>query len=311
MARRIVAALAAAVVAGCGADAPTPAPAPPRSGVNLTAYTASGFSGDEARRAVDELVALGVRDVAVVTHWYMERRDSDAMRPVEGKTPSEASVQAVIARLRAAGVRVLLKPHVDVLDGTFRGDIAPADPRAWFSAYDAFVQQHAQLAQSAGVAGFVVGTELSSMQGETAAWRRLIASARRWYDGPVTYAANWSPGPEAIGFWDALDVVGVDAYVPLRGSTVAELAGAWAPTVARWRALARRVGKPLVLTELGYDDADVRLQARRYEAAVRAWSGAARAIYWWDWSAEGRRDAFTPRGRPATRIIARGKNQPG
>lgn len=303
MARRLVVVALAAVagLVGCGDEQQNPGPFP-RAGLNLTAYTPEGYTGPVAARAVNELVALGVRDVEVVTNWYMQDARADEIGPDPLKTPSDASLLAIIGRLQARGVRVVLKPHVDVRDGTFRGEITPARPQAWFGAYRAFVMHHARLAARAGVRGFVVGTELTSTLGDERAWRDLIATVRREFDGSLTYAANWFPGPEAVPFWDALDYVGVDAYVPLEGDSQAALVAAWKPYVQRWSALARRIGKPLVLTELGYDTAPAD-QALRYRAARVAWRGVARAIFWWDWSAEGRTEAFTPRGRPAERLL--------
>ena len=46
-------------------------------------------------------------------------------------------------------------------------------------------------------------------------WRKLIARVRQHYRGPLTYAANFDQY-NTVGFWDALDVVGVNAYFPLR-----------------------------------------------------------------------------------------------
>ena len=45
-------------------------------------------------------------------------------------------------------------------------------------------------------------------------WRRLIGRARSVYGGPVTYGANFDQFGE-VGFWDALDALGVNAYFPL------------------------------------------------------------------------------------------------
>lgn len=46
-------------------------------------------------------------------------------------------------------------------------------------------------------------------------WRDLIADVREIYTGPLGYAANFDQYHE-VGFWDALDVMGINAYFQLR-----------------------------------------------------------------------------------------------
>lgn len=46
-------------------------------------------------------------------------------------------------------------------------------------------------------------------------WRELIAAVREVYSGPLGYAANFDQYHE-VGFWDALDVMGINAYFELR-----------------------------------------------------------------------------------------------
>lgn len=46
-------------------------------------------------------------------------------------------------------------------------------------------------------------------------WRRLIAEVRKVYSGTITYAANFDEYRE-VGFWDDLDLIGINAYFPLR-----------------------------------------------------------------------------------------------
>ena len=96
-----------------------------------------------------------------------------------------------------------------------------------------------------------------------AEWRGLIGAVRSVYSGRVTYAANFDQF-EMVGFWDALDLISINAYFPLR-----EL---WQPGVApdelypvfaaRWAAILRSIdefdrqrgwgGKGVLFTELGY-----------------------------------------------------------
>jgi len=96
-------------------------------------------------------------------------------------------------------------------------------------------------------------------------WRDLIAAVRQHYEGPLTYAANFDQ-VDAVGFWDALDAVGVNAYYSLSrwglsGPELdAELAASWREIAAELQPLghqSRDSGPelepmPLIFLELGW-----------------------------------------------------------
>ncbi|MBX5440567.1 MAG: GAF domain-containing protein [Solirubrobacteraceae bacterium] len=313
-----VGALAAAVLAaGSG----------PTLGANVTAYQPEAYRTPVAERALDRLRDTGMDDAAVVVTWYMDDARSSTVAPDPGLTPSDDSVERMIREARGRGLRVALKPHVDVRDGTFRGEIAPADRAAWWAAYTRMVERYADLAARAGAEILVVGTELRSMSGDQDAFREVVARARSRFDGALTYAANWDEVGQ-VRFWDALDAIGVDAYYPLAsapGATAAQLRAAWRPIVRRLERLSDRWDRPLALTEIGYaarPDAavdpsgagaspgpyDPGAQAVAYEAALDAWRDSERlaAIWWWDWPADPRDavgDAYTARDRPAEAVL--------
>lgn len=93
-------------------------------------------------------------------------------------------------------------------------------------------------------------------------WRRLVAEVRERYRGPVTYAANFD-AVEEVGFWDALDAVGVNAYYSLsrwglQGAALdRELVASWRDVARRLQEVARRAGspgppRPVLFFELGW-----------------------------------------------------------
>lgn len=279
-----------------------------RKGMNVTAYQPEAFASETADEALRSLRATGTTHITIVPNWYMDSPTSSAVAPDPAKTPSDASVERAIREARALGFEVTLKPHVDVKDGTFRGEIAPDDRAAWFASYRTMIEGYADLASRAGATGLCVGTELTSMATDLASFRQVIAAARERFDGELSYAANRIEEAERIAFWEELDLVGIDAYMPLEtpdpaDPTLAELERAWEPYVERIEALHERTAKDVVFTELGYESqlgaaaeeptgqVSQAAQAQAYEAAYRVWSEADfdwfRGIYWWDWSAEG------------------------
>ena len=91
-------------------------------------------------------------------------------------------------------------------------------------------------------------------------WRALIGEIRGIYEGRITYAANFDQYGD-VGFWDALDVLGINAYFPVRegletaSASAEELEAGWSVVLGEIAAFRQEVGVeslPVVFTELGY-----------------------------------------------------------
>ena len=98
-----------------------------------------------------------------------------------------------------------------------------------------------------------MGTELSRVDDDAAYWRGLVGSVRGVFRGRLTYAANWDDLDQT--WLDAVDVIGVDAWIPLTTSdnpSEAELVSGWDLPKAALHAVHARWDKPVLLTEIGY-----------------------------------------------------------
>lgn len=299
------------------------------TGFNLTAYTTGGYAGPEVEQDLDRLKQLGSNTVVLVPTWYMKQGDSNRIAPDSAKTPDDAGLSQAINSAREAGLQVMLKPHVDVLDGTFRGEIEPADRAAWFGSYESFIGRYAELAATGGAEMFSVGTELKSLSTDTEAWNSVVEVVRARFGGELTYSANWDEVWQ-VQFWDRLDMIGVDAYFPLSQEgeqpTAESLAEAWQPNVDGLAALSEQQDLPVLLTEIGYpsqvgstahpwevrpgDPPDEELQALAYQSAFDAFADKAwlRGMLWWSWRADPRTDEqlrveYTPEGKPAESVF--------
>ncbi|WP_299407482.1 hypothetical protein [Acaryochloris sp. IP29b_bin.148] len=93
-------------------------------------------------------------------------------------------------------------------------------------------------------------------------WRQLIQQTRQVYRGKLTYAANFDQY-QSIGFWDALDFIGVNAYFPLRSQPYSQnqrqlqqaLTTGWHQVLSdieTFRQAQSITDKPVIFTELGY-----------------------------------------------------------
>jgi hypothetical protein len=308
-----------------------------QSGASVRAWTPPEFSSRASDDALRALRDTGTTTAVLIVPWYMATATSTALTR-GAETPTDSSLRHGIAQARRLGMRVVLKLHIDVVDGCFRGAIAPASVDQWFTSYRRFLEHYTELARQARVSALVIGTELTSMSRYTPRWRRLVAGARVRFPGQLTFAANQIEGAESVRFWDALDYLGIDAYMPLATNedvspSVDQLVSAWTSFTHKGTrrhyyheiaSLHERTGKPVLFTELGYRSAlgcaiepwdwqSTRAaaqeeQAHAYEAAYRVWSGVPwlDGIYWWDWHA-GEYDpadsGYNPRGKLAEAVM--------
>src|SRR5262249_5010892 len=145
--------------------------------------------------------------------WYQAGPGEDAMRPSD-QTASDDSLRHIIRRARAIGLKVMLKPHVDLPGDLDRATIRPRHTGRWFAAYVVFAQHYARIATAEKVDEFVVGTELAGVSGDRPGWSGVVRAVRGLFAGPVVYAANYDEY-RRVAFWDLLDLIGVDAYWPV------------------------------------------------------------------------------------------------
>ncbi|MEM6955219.1 MAG: hypothetical protein AAF645_06000 [Myxococcota bacterium] len=346
-------ALGATSLAGCGEGRPpTPAPSPSvasRSSTRIEVLLAAvhrgvclahswedggrrGYGTETSARTLTELEDLGVDSISLTPFGFSPSLTSNEVRHVGQRSGGEtdARMAAEFGAARARGLRVLLKPHLWVAGGAWRAELAPASWTAWFDAYARWMVRYARMAEEAGVAILAVGTELRSSLAFEQPWRTLIAQVRSVFSGKLVYCANWD-ALDAVPFWDALDYLGVQFYAPLAsalGDSEAAMEARLGEHLAGLDRLSERVGRPMLLTEVGYkatqDTAirpfewteraasplDLNAQARAYRVLFRGLCRcrALRGVYLWKWFTnpdtreEGPR-GFSPRGKPAEAIL--------
>jgi hypothetical protein len=243
------------------ASAP-PARAEFLKGISLAMHNSleGGYQAPAVEHQLDALARLGANAVSLMPFAFQRAPDRPELRFLNRGPSSETDIGLIHAAraARQRKIHVLWKPHVWVSGASWPGEIAmrnEADWTAWWRGYRRYILHHALLARWAGADLFCVGVELSKTIGREAEWRDLIAAVRAFFPGPVTYAANWYGDLEAVRFWDRLDFVGVDAYFPLAAAPGAgrdELAKGARQVAERLARAARRSGKPVLLTEVGF-----------------------------------------------------------
>lgn len=350
--KKAVAALAAAaalVLSGCsgehGGGRPQPSGSGSRPGsagdgrvrgMTLPSWSTDDYDSPRAEAYLRDIAHTGARWVVFTPTWYQRTTRDNEQRPTE-ETASDASLRRITALAHRAGLKVMLKPHVDLVDGSDRAGIRPADPAAWFTSYEKFITHYAALAHETGTERFVVGTELAGVSADAAHWRRVIAAVRARYREPLTYAANYDEYAR-VPFWPELDVIGIDAYWPLGDAPTADaakLGRAWGPVTEELAAFSGRLHRKILFTEAGYTSqrgsttapyswtvskrAAPDEQAAAYRALLDTFTGRDwwAGVCWWmwdDWPDSGEtpaRLAYTPHGKPAEEVLRSHWTAPG
>ncbi len=305
---------------------------PFQKGFSYAAWWNDIYLSQDSDASLKNLRETGTEYVSLITTWYQNDEDSTQIMPDINATPSDDSIIHAIKTIHLLGMKVMLKPHVDLYNERWRGEIYFQNEqqwRAWFKSYKNFICHYARLAEQQGVEIFSVGCELvKTTQREE--WFDVIEAIRENFSGLLTYASNWDNYGN-VSFWNALDFVGIDAYFPLTNKndpSMGELMNAW----KRWKHGIEEVhnatDKPIIFTEIGYRSIDgcnrdpwnwqrhgkidLQEQADCYMAAFKTFWNESwfYGFYWWMWwpntsiGGEGD-DSYTPYKKPAEKILRR------
>lgn len=292
------------------------------------------FSADPSysyRMLIDEVANTGATHISIVWVWWQDDVRAQEIKYVSGWSATDAQILEALREAKRHKLHVTAFPIVRLMKSTsneWRGKIAPEDPDVWWRSYNEFMHHNAQLAKLGGADRLCVGSELLSMEKRRERWLDVIDRVRVTApDVEVLYSANWDHF-EPVSFWDAIDVVGMTGYWELTrdmNATTEDLLLSWQsikPSVLDWL---DRIGKPVVITEIGYPSldggaawpwdetrkapVDLEEQRRAYDAFARAWSDTPQlsGVYFWNWFGfGGEKDGnYTPRGKPAADVIRR------
>ena len=235
-------------------------------GVTVSAPRGGQVWGTEAMDvALAEMRAVGVRWIALHPYGRLAR---DGTVTFQSAAESD-HLRRALSYAAARDMQVYWVPHLAVWRTfAWRGEIAfsqEAEWRRFFDGYTAFIVDQARFAEAAGIPLLSIGLEYEGTTHREAEWREIIRQVRRVYRGRLTYAANWDR-IDRVGFWDALDMIGVQGYFPVsdHGSPGREeVRAAWQRILDGLRELGERVGRPILFNEVGY--------ARSRTVAVRPW----------------------------------------
>lgn len=298
----------------------------------LDAYVAGmtwGWTGvrgtwatDEAEASMASMAEHAVNWTAIAYAVEQQTAQSTEMPWDQAPTVSDDEIVWAIREAKSHGLKVCLKPVVNVSDGTWRAYIGffdwdvPGEPSwaDWFAAYREFILHAARIAEAEGCEMLCVGCEMVRADSREAEWRELIAAVREVYSGIVTYNCD-KYQEDHVTWWDAVDVITSSGYYPI---------DRWDAELDRIESVVTASGKPFFFMEAGCPSRtgspdkpnDWNLpgepsgdeQLRYYQAMFAACDARpwVRGFMLWDWppalysaSAAWQNDDYCPYGKPA------------
>ncbi len=189
---------------------------------------------------------------------------------------TDAELRRSIELARENNLKIILKPTVNVKDGTWRGyiDFRTAEGRLdtaawdeWWVSFGKFLIHYAKIAEETKCEMLCLGCEMGTTETFVQKWRDVIAEIRKVYSGAITYNANHG-NETKVQWWDAVDIIGMSGYypvgtddlgkamqdlskVPPEDSSVEALKKRWAPIRQKLKYISKRFDKPLFFIEIG------------------------------------------------------------
>jgi len=260
-------------------------------GEMIKAFTLDAFNRIE-EGVLENLASLGVTHLSLTSFGWQSNYDHPEvhMQPdARWYTESDDGMRELADNGRKLGIKIIVKPHIwlsnsaaeefyqgkKVITKKWRSDIGfetEEDWKTWEETYTKMTLHYAALSEEIGADIFCIGTELANaVKTRPDYWRGLIKQVREIYSGKLTYAGNWYQEYEEVTFWEDLDLIGIQAYFPISKAEVPtkeDMLEGWKRHQEKIKALADRVGKPVLFTELGYRSVSF--------AAEKPWQWASR-----------------------------------
>lgn len=138
------------------------------------------------RCAIDHVILAVVVEQPTIHHTEIEWQADSVL--------SDREVIGMIAYAHELGLKVILKPMLNVSDGMWRAHInffdhdVPCEPKwsDWFASYTDFISHYAALAEETKCEMLVIGCELVNSDRREQQWRDC-AAVRKEYRGGITY----------------------------------------------------------------------------------------------------------------------------
>lgn len=239
-------------------------------GFNIGYLAKAGYySSDKGMAAPEGIAKTGSDWVTLIVmvmqdHFYSTRMYRDFTY-----TATDIELEEIVKEFHNKGVRVMLKPMLDIHDGGWRGYIrfpAMADQQIqgvtntywidWFASLESSYVYYARLAEMFGVDALSVGSELTQTYRYVKQWKQIIDNVRHIYSGLVTTAGVIEnlENPLFQGWFSDVDLIGVSFYVgvpEIDNPSVEQVKAALSKEIERFRKVSEKIGKRIYWSECG------------------------------------------------------------
>lgn len=135
--------------------------------------------------------------------------------------PKQEELIELIQYVKKRGLKTIVKPMVNVIDGYWRAYIrffdedVPCEPkwREWFKSYNEYLIHYGQFCEENKVDMLIIGCELVGTDHRQEEWRVLVEKLRGIYKGLLTYNCD-KYQEHNIKWWDVLDYISSSGYYP-------------------------------------------------------------------------------------------------
>lgn len=170
----------------------------------------------KAERIIKYAISLHANSIALTFPFYTYGISSNTVYADNPTTPSPAHIGIFLSVAAESHIRATIRPILNenalvAEDPNYwRGAIQPSSTSAWFASYRDLLLPYARVAQAEHAATFVIGTELTSLEGNSN-WPSLVNSITSAYHGQIMYDENFSSF-QANDANLPVSAFGVDAY---------------------------------------------------------------------------------------------------
>ena len=239
-------------------------------GLHIHTFGENRYSDDTIRWVLPRVIADGF-DYVVVPYWvFQENKTSTTI--IDEKEDRILNLKWFIRKCKERGLKVALYIFLEVMDGSWRGDIQPNDVEEWFHNYIQIARHAAEVARETNSDMMIIGCEMKSLERVEYInyWKSLINSVSKIFNGAIVYGVNWDsiafPTEENQKFIsklfsdERLSYIGISGYFPLTqksNPTIEELKRSWRENwLPKMELIHEMTGKKILFTEIGYTSLD-------------------------------------------------------
>jgi hypothetical protein len=133
-----------------------------QQGMSIYPNSSTDFGSENYKASIRAMKRLGLSHVTLIVPYYQKERDDSDIH-AGANTPSDDALTNAINYAHSQGLKVMLKPHLDLEFRMWRAYIKAKDRDAWYRSYSSMLNHLGDIAERTNVEGICIGTELITM----------------------------------------------------------------------------------------------------------------------------------------------------